>query len=387
MKPTRLPLFLIAFLVGSDEFLLGPILTPIGTDLGVPPERVALFVGAYALPLAFLAPVLGRLSDRHGRRRVLVPSMFLFALGSLATALAGSFEVALATRVITGLGAAGMLPVAFAIAADSDDHGSAAIAAVQSGLTLGIIASPAYGAWITANLGWQAAFATLTAATFITIPWALRLPKGTGNRVSGLGIRTSLRTPGALPGILAMGLGLGGAVGIFALTGERLRDLTATGTEGIGLVLAGFGVLTLLGNLAMPWLERAVRSRLLLVSLCFGGVAAGIVVLFGFEPGLAVSLVALAAWAVLGGAGAPALQAHIAGLSAESRGLLMALASSALNLGTAIWSAVASDLFAIGPSWIAMQAVMTIGMAIFLLNAPGRRQRVGETTDLSGASG
>lgn len=43
-------LFLIAVLVGSDEFLLGPILTPIGADLGVAPERVIFIVAAYALP-------------------------------------------------------------------------------------------------------------------------------------------------------------------------------------------------------------------------------------------------------------------------------------------------------------------------------------------------
>lgn len=54
MTAQTILLFLIAFLVGSDEFLLGPILTPIGADLGVSTERITLFIGAYALPLALL---------------------------------------------------------------------------------------------------------------------------------------------------------------------------------------------------------------------------------------------------------------------------------------------------------------------------------------------
>ncbi|EFO47081.1 MFS transporter [Vibrio parahaemolyticus AQ4037] len=47
-------LFLIAFLVGADELLLGSILEPIGGDLGVPPSQVTLFITAYSLAIAFV---------------------------------------------------------------------------------------------------------------------------------------------------------------------------------------------------------------------------------------------------------------------------------------------------------------------------------------------
>ncbi|MDO6707219.1 hypothetical protein [Photobacterium sp. 1_MG-2023] len=48
----KILLFFIAFLVGADELMLGPILVPIGQDLGVAPERVTLFITAYSLALA-----------------------------------------------------------------------------------------------------------------------------------------------------------------------------------------------------------------------------------------------------------------------------------------------------------------------------------------------
>lgn len=106
MKRIKLPfLFLIAFLVGADEFLLGPILTPIGDDLDVAPERVTLFITAYALPLAILAPLFGFLSDRRGRLPVLLPSTALFAVASILTGLVASFEWGIARYARDGAAA------------------------------------------------------------------------------------------------------------------------------------------------------------------------------------------------------------------------------------------------------------------------------------------
>lgn len=56
-------LFFVAFLVGADELLLGPILTPIGNDLFVRPENVTLFVTTYSLANAACAFLFGVLLD------------------------------------------------------------------------------------------------------------------------------------------------------------------------------------------------------------------------------------------------------------------------------------------------------------------------------------
>ncbi len=374
MTPTPILLFLIAFLVGSDEFLLGPILTPIGADLGVAPERITLFIGAYALPLALLAPIFGALSDRIGRRRVLLPAVALFCLGSLGTAQAPGYVFAVLTRVVTGIGAAGMLPVAFACAADSGaDRAPVRIAAVQAGLTGGIILAPVYGAWITGLFGWQFAFAGLSFAAALTLPGLARL-RGGGAQVPGAAPAGPVLVPGALGAILAMGFGLGGAVGIYALAGERLRDLTGVGTEGVGLIYAGFGILTLLGNLLMPRAIRLVRDGRQLMRICLWGVLAAIVALFALPLGLFAACLAMAAWALVGGIGAPALQAYLAGLSEHRRGTLMALGSSALNLGVALWSATAAAGFAHSSLLLAIQALLTIGVAILALRPAPRRE-------------
>lgn len=368
MRAQTILLFLITFLVGSDEFLLGPILTPIGSDLGVAPEHISLFVGAYAVPLALLAPLFGALSDRHGRRAVLLPASLVFALGSLATALAPTYSLALASRIVTGAGAAGMLPVAFSLAADSGDEGADRdIAAVQAGLTLGIIASPAFGAWVTEAFGWQAAFATLGTLALLTLAGTLRLGQGMPSTTRHPETRETSWPPGSPSAILGMGLGLGGAVGIYVLVGERLRDLHQPGTDSLGLIYAGFGLVTLAGNLAMPRLMARFGDGRRLMRLCLIGVLAAIMALFATPLGMMAACLMLGVWALLGGIGAPALQAHLASLSDARRGTLMALGASAMNLGVATWSATASTLFPHNAVLVALLAVAIIGTAICLL--------------------
>lgn len=110
--------FLIAFFVGADEFLLGPILTPIGADLSVPPERIALFITAYSLPLAIMAPILGGVSDRYGRLAVLVPTTLVFGIASIATSFVLTFETGIVTRIVTGMASGAMLGIAMAMAGD-----------------------------------------------------------------------------------------------------------------------------------------------------------------------------------------------------------------------------------------------------------------------------
>lgn len=375
MTKRTLLLFLIAFLVGSDEFLLGPILTPIGADLGVPPERITWFIGAYALPLAVLAPIFGALSDRFSRRVVLIPAVALFCLGSLGTALAPGFDLALASRVLTGIGAAGMLPVAFAAAADGGpDDAPAHIAAVQAGLTGGIILAPLYGATVTRLLDWHYAFAGLALIAVILLPAIGRLGQGATDQTTAPP-QGPLLIPGASGAIIAMGFGLGGAIGIYALLGERLRDITALGTVGIGAVYAGFGLVTLAGNLLMPRVIGRFRDGRQMMQQCLCGVLIAVFLLFALPLGPVAACLAVFVWAGLGGIGAPALQTYLAGLSPTRRGSLMALGSSAMNLGVAFWSALAASLFAASAVWVAALAAVIIGIAILVLRPPVRAPR------------
>lgn len=371
MKAIKLPfLFLIAFLVGADEFLLGPILTPIGDDLGVAPERVTLFIVAYSLPLALLAPVFGFLSDRHGRLAVLLPATAVFAVASVLTGFVGSFEWGIATRVLTGIASAGMLPIAFALAADEGDEAAKGISFVMGGLTTGIVVSPGLGALVTDLWSWRAAFIMLGVAALATALFASTVLRA-GKAVKPVARERRILVPGAFGALCGMFFGIGGAVGIYSLVGERLRDALLFDTQQVGLIYVGFGILSVAGNALAPSAIRRIGGGRQAMRLCLGIILLCIAVVFALpNPALLAVSVALGLWALLGGIGAPGLQAYIAGLSTTRRGVLLALGASALNLGVAFSAALAGEAYLRSNLWVAALGVVLLAIAVFALAKP-----------------
>ncbi|WP_447837670.1 MFS transporter [Aeromonas salmonicida] len=374
----KILLFLIAFLVGADELMLGPILAPIGKDLGVQPERITLFITAYSVALAMVAPLLGSLSDRLGRIKVMLPAALLFGAASVATGLVENFEWGLASRVLTGLASAGMLPIAFAMAADSaGTDAMKRIAWVQAGLTLGMIASPAVGALLTQWLSWRAPFILLgvcawcVAAALALLPADQEPAETSTEHQDGMATRI-LAIPGAVGALLAMCLGLGGGIGLFNLVGQHLRDTQDWSIGSVGGLYALLGIISVIGNLLMPRLSGRVESGrtlmrmalvvCLLVSVWFYLYPAGQPMLLPL-----LLIVPLLLWALAGGIGSPALQGYIAQLSAAHRGMLMSLAMTMMHIGVALWSGVAGFAYSAGPVAMAALAILLFGSAIVVL--------------------
>jgi predicted MFS family arabinose efflux permease len=187
----------------------------------------------------------------------------------------------------------------------------------------------------------------------------------------------TLFVPGAWGSLIAMAAGLGGAVGCFALVGERLRSIYEWDTATVGMVYAAFGILTLVGNFTMPMALARVGSGRALMRIALFFVLMAIAVTYVFDNlGPVLVLLALSIWAVLGGMGAPGLQTHIAQLSQARRGALMALAGSSMNLGVAGASALAASVYPAGPAWVAAVGVTLIAVAIVALR-PVRARETG----------
>lgn len=374
----KILLFLIAFLVGADELMLGPILAPIGKDLGVQPERITLFITAYSVALAMVAPLLGSLSDRLGRIKVMLPAALLFGAASVATGLVENFEWGLASRVLTGLASAGMLPIAFAMAADSaGTDAMKRIAWVQAGLTLGMIASPAVGALLTQWLSWRAAFILLgvcawgVAAALALLPAGQAPAEKSAEHQEDKGPRL-LAIPGAVGALLAMCLGLGGGIGLFNLVGQHLRDTQEWSIGSVGGLYALLGIISVIGNLLMPRLSGRVESGRTLMRMALVVCLLVSVWFYLYPAGQPMQLpmlliVPLLLWALAGGIGSPALQGYIAQLSSAHRGMLMSLAMTMMHLGVALWSGVAGFAYSAGPLAMAALAMLLFGSAIALL--------------------
>jgi MFS family permease len=131
--------------LGLEQFMILPILPAVQQAYGASITATAWLVTGFLLTAVASAPVLGRLGDLYGKRRVLLVAIGAFAIGSLVCALADSVGWLIAGRVIQGVGA-GLGPLAIGIARDRAPPGRAPvwigllIACAGAGAAVGLVA-------------------------------------------------------------------------------------------------------------------------------------------------------------------------------------------------------------------------------------------------------
>src|SRR5580698_5849783 len=99
------------------QSLVIPVLTTIQKDLHTTQSTVTWVLTAYLLSASIMTPILGRVGDMAGKKKVFVGTLVALAVGSLLAALAPSIGIMIVARVIQGI-AGGMVPVAFGIIRD-----------------------------------------------------------------------------------------------------------------------------------------------------------------------------------------------------------------------------------------------------------------------------
>jgi ACDE family multidrug resistance protein len=159
-SPALIAILAATLVTPMDVPLVSPALPAIGTAFGVAPSRAGLFVTGYALPGVLLAPVVGMLADRVGRRPVLVACLALFGAAGTAVAVAETFAVALALRVLQGVAAGSVLSaLAMTVVGDRYDgrRHDAAMGVTAAALSVATAVYPLVGGALAAR-AWNAPF-------------------------------------------------------------------------------------------------------------------------------------------------------------------------------------------------------------------------------------
>ena len=154
---------------------IAPVLPAVAADLNITTRQAGWLIAAFSLPGVILVPVAGLLADRLGRKRVLVPSLLLFAAAGHACAYAGDFDQLVALRILQGIGAAALGSVNVALIGDLY-RGNARTEAMgyNSGVAAGAAtAYPLLGGAL-AVFGWRYPFALPLLAVpvaLLTVYW------------------------------------------------------------------------------------------------------------------------------------------------------------------------------------------------------------------------
>jgi predicted MFS family arabinose efflux permease len=228
-----------------------PIIPQIAFGLGVEPATAALLTSAFTLPYALIQPFLGALADMGSKARLMLLCLFLVAMATIVCGLAQSFEVLLGARMVAGIAAGGVVPIAFALVGDMVPVAEQQVAmgrllfAIMTGNLLGATCSGI----VTDLVGWRGVFFTLGGFGLAVLLAAMPGFRGIKERAGKFDLQTTVATYGTIFRNPLAKICFGAVFlealfmyGVFPHIATMMHNAGETRASIAGIVIAGFGV-------------------------------------------------------------------------------------------------------------------------------------------------
>ncbi len=362
-SPSRLPLYFLAlgtFAIGTEGFMIAPLLPDLAADLSVSVMAAGQLVTIFALTYALSSPVLTTLTAGFDRRHLLIGAMTGFALANVIAYSAQNYWMLMAARVLLAIAAGLYVPSANALAGTllKPEHRGSALAVVNAGTTIAIALGVPLGAIVGDHFGWRLTFAGVgTMALIATIGLVTGLPRDIGGAPAAVSLSARIavvKQPRVLPTVLVTTLFAMGGYTLYIYLALYLTMATTLRGFGISAVLFTWGSSAAIGTFAGGMLADRFGSRRVIA----GGLAMFAAAL------IALSLIAIAVppafatipvfiviglWGFAGWSFFTAQISHLISIaSAKFAAIVLSLNSSFLYLGFSLGAVTGSLTLARG---------------------------------------
>ncbi|NYF81274.1 MFS transporter [Granulicella arctica] len=380
---TRTPLMALAiaaFGIGTSEFIIMGLLPNLATYFNVSIPKAGALVSGYALSVTIGAPIVALATARLERKFALLLLMGVFTLGNLACAVAPTYNLLFAARVLTALCHGAFFGIGSIVATNlvPRNQRSQAIALMFSGLTLANVLGVPAGTALGQALGWRASFWAIVpiglaaaAAVFFLVP---QQPATQANLLHEFRV---LRKPQVLLVLSMSTLTSVSLFCVFTYVAPMLETVTHVSPHVVTLTLLLFGIGITIGNLAggslSDWRPLAFLNGALLVLI------AANLALYFIEPFAIPAIAGILIWgAIQFAAGAP-LQSRIVDQASAAPNLASTLNQGAFNFGNATGASLGGMMLTAGYSYrqlpFASAAVTLVALVLALISTKlDRRQ-------------
>ena len=383
-----------AFGIGTTEFVVMGLLPQIGDTFGVAVPTAGLLVTGYALGVVAGAPLMTVLGTRIPRKRMLMLLMGLFIVGNTVSALAPTFGVMLAGRIVASLAHGAFFGIGSVVAADlvAPQKKAGAIALMFTGLTVANVVGVPLGTLVGQHLGWRATFLFIAGLGVVGLFGVARLiPEQ--SRSGEVRLRDELavlRNPQVLLAMAMTVLGFGGVFAAITYVAPMMTGVAGFADGSVTWLLALFGLGMVVGNLVGG--RYADRSLMRMLYVALGALAVVLALFTVTAHDKVAATVTVFLIGALGFATVPPLQKRVLDQAAGAPTLASALNIGAFNLGNALAAWVGGLVISAGlgytaPNWVgAAFAAAALGLAVLSSALERRTARAADAAEAARAA-
>jgi predicted MFS family arabinose efflux permease len=343
MPPAINIIAIATFAASLSARALDPVLPHVADEFSISITTAASFAAVFAFTFAVVQPVLGAAADMFGKVRLMIACLVILGFANMLGAVAGSFPLLFATRILAGIGSGGVFPVALSLTSDlvGPEKRQVAIGRTLAGSMTGNLLGASFSGVIGDFLGWRGVLAILgllVVAASVAVAAGFRgkaitHPPKTNLKKLRHGYRTIFANPNALcyAAVFIEGCCV---LGLFPYLASFLFDLGEKSLSIAGIVIAGFAVGGLFYTMTVSrFLPRLGVSGMMITGAALVGLQLAAI---AFGPGwkIQVTCLLLMGWGFYMIHGC--LQVFASELSVEARATALALHSFFFFMGQTV---------------------------------------------------